>query len=169
VTQEDLESIYGDQDNAVAISLLTDFVSDLIVKYKEYCITAYELISISKLLYILEKYKEVEFEGSFSMEAGIKYEDGSSYYYTLSIDSSKEIVLSQDGYQTSNHGGDSFGTEYYNSLNSPVISEVRSKISTWINHFKCHSYLNYTLDISEDIEFLESAMIYEEPEEENDD
>jgi hypothetical protein len=60
VTQEDFESICGDQENAVAIGLLTDFVSDLIVNYKEYCITARELISISKLLYILENYKKVE-------------------------------------------------------------------------------------------------------------
>jgi hypothetical protein len=66
------------EDDKLGIDLLSEFLSDLIVRFRQYGISLNNLVSISKSLLIVEEYETIVFDGSVEIGTGERYKEGGS-------------------------------------------------------------------------------------------
>jgi hypothetical protein len=84
------------EDDKLGIDLLSDFLSNLIVRFKQYGISSNSLVSISKGLLIVEEYETIVFDGSIEIGTGESYKEGGSDFLSVRI-ASHNIILSHYG------------------------------------------------------------------------
>ena len=84
------------EDDKLGLALLSTFLSNLIVRFRQYGISTNTLVSISKCLLIVEGYESIVFDGAIEIGTGESYKEGGSDFLNVRI-TSHSIILSHDG------------------------------------------------------------------------
>jgi hypothetical protein len=84
------------EDDKLGLDLLSDFLANLIVHFRQYGISANSLVSISKGLLIVEGYESIVFDGAIEISTGESYKEGGSDFLSVRI-TSHNIILSHHG------------------------------------------------------------------------